>query len=187
MRSCLDPFTYGKEARRSLSCQSNVGEHTKVDTGWNHSRRLKKSSAWRGPLSTQLVLPILFVHRGRGGHVPWCCLFALRGAAGSNPGQGPPAHVGVYATWLVPRSTRPSSAYRPIFHRWPRHRDVIDVLLNLFSLCRCPRVPGFLAILTCTQRNDERSYQLLVKIRWYVHIPSPRSSLVASLSLSLLS
>lgn len=106
---------------------------------------------------------------------------------GFQPGQGPPAHAGVYATWLVPRSTRPSSAYRPIFHRWPRHRDVIDVLLNLFSLCRCPRVPGFLAILTCTQRNDERSYQLLVKIRWYVHIPSPRSSLVASLSLSLLS
>ena len=87
MRSCLDPFTYGKKARCSLSCQSNVGEHTKFDTGWSHSRRLKKSSAWRGPLPAQLVLPILFVHRGRGGHVPWCCLFALRGAAGSNPGK----------------------------------------------------------------------------------------------------
>lgn len=187
MRSCVDPFTYGKKVRRSPSCQSNVVEHTKVDTGWNHSRRLKKKlgvtwtivdaarpshsfcaqRAWR---SRPLVLPLRTARR-----------------RGFQPGQGPPAHVGVYATRLVPRSTGPSSAYRSIFHRWPRHRDVIDVLLNLFSLCRCPRVPGFLAILTCTQRNDERSYQLLVKIRWYVHIPSPRSSLVASLSLSLLS
>ena len=87
MRSCVDPFTYGSKARCSQPCRSNVCEHMKVDTGWNHSHRLKQSSAWRAPSSTRLVLPILFVQRGRGGHVPWCCLFALRRAAGSNPGK----------------------------------------------------------------------------------------------------
>lgn len=91
MRSCLDPFTYGKKARCSeirYWLESLASTEKKLGVTWTIAGAARPSHsfcaqrAWR---SRPLVLSLRTARR-----------------RGFQPGQGPPAHVGVYATWLVP-------------------------------------------------------------------------------------